>query len=152
MDHSDGFAAETRQTLEEYGWHSGRQVDTTQWESELVADGFPSLHPAARVFLERFGGLWFLDGGSGVTRAREPFELVPTACEGEADRFIEWSAHLGRSIAPIGELGAGTCSWSWLGIDERQEIYLVSDWLGTFGRMPRAMDGLILGYMPRELD
>jgi hypothetical protein len=71
---------------------------------------------------------------------------------GEADRFIEWSAHHHRSIAPIGELASGTCAWSFLGIDERQEIYVVTDRLATFGRMPSAMDGLILGIMPSDID
>ncbi|WP_412538562.1 hypothetical protein R8Z50_22235 [Longispora sp. K20-0274] len=31
------------------------------------------------------------------------------------------------------------------------EMYLVIDRLATFGRMPRAMDELVLGYMPRDL-
>ncbi|WP_436536854.1 SUKH-3 domain-containing protein [Actinoplanes sp. HUAS TT8] len=148
----DGFAAETRRCLEDSGWYVGRRVDTARWEAQLVADGFPALHPAAQKFLAEFGGLSFIDGGSGITRAREPFNLMPTACDGEAGRFIEWSADQCRSIAPIGELGAGTCSWSWLGIDEREEIYLVVDRLATFGRMPLAMDGLVLGHMPRDLD
>lgn len=152
MEHSDGLATETRRSLVEAGWHPGRRVDTTRWETELVADGFPALHPAARTFLAEFGGLQFGDGGPGITRAREPFALVPTACSGEADRFIDWSADRGRTIAPIGEIAAGTCAWSFLGIDERQELYVVVDRLATFGRMPQAMDGLILGYMPRDID
>lgn len=138
--------------MEESGWHAGRKVDTTRWEAELAADGFPALHPAARTFLAEFGGLRFIGGGPGITRAREPFHLSPAACAGEADRFIEWSAHHHRSIAPVGELATGTCACSFLGIDERQEIYVVNDRLATLGRMPLAMDGLVLGYMPRDLD
>ena len=115
-------------------------------------DGFPPLHPIARQFLAEYGGLSFQDGGPGVTRAREPFTLIPTACLGEADRFVEWGDHISRDIAPIGELASGTCSWAWLGIDEREEVYLVVDRLASFGRMPLAMDGLVLGYMPREID
>jgi hypothetical protein len=152
VEFADGFAEETRRSLEESGWHSGRRVDTGQWEAELVADGFPTMHLAARTFLAEFGGLRFIEGGSGITRAREPFSLVPTACAGEADRFIEWSTHHHRSIAPIGELASGTCAWSFLGIDEQQEIYVVIDRLATFGRMPAAMNGLILGIMPSDID
>jgi hypothetical protein len=114
----------------------------------------PSIRPAESSvnLAARIPGLWFPDGGSGITRAREPFNVVPTACLGEADRFAEWSAHRQRSIAPIGDLASGTNAWSWLGIDEREEIYVVVDSTATFGRMPLAMDGLVLGYMPRDLD
>jgi hypothetical protein len=74
------------------------------------------------------------------------------ACAGEADRFIEWSVHCHRNIAPIGELAARTCAWSWLGIDDREKMYFVGDRLATFGRMPLAMDGIVLGYMRCNLD
>jgi hypothetical protein len=142
----------TRQVLVEAGWYAGRIVDTMRWEAELATDGFPPLHLVARRFLAEYGGLWFRDGGRGITRAREPFSLMPTACSGEADRFTEWSAHRNRNIAPIGDLVSGTCAWGFLGIDEREEVYLVIDRLASFGRMPLAMDSLVLGYMPRDID
>lgn len=126
-------------------------VDTARWEAELVADGFPPLHPVARHFLAEFGGLAVRYSGPGVTRAREPFTLVPTDCSGEADRFIEWGQQVGRNIAPIGELAGGTCSWAPLGIDEQEEVYIVIDRLATFGHLPLAMDHLVLGHLPREI-
>ncbi|GIJ46673.1 hypothetical protein Val02_35590 [Virgisporangium aliadipatigenens] len=138
----------TRRVLEAAGWHSGRTVDLAAWTAELVADGFPPVHTAARRFLGEYGGLAVHDSGPGVTSARDPFSLDPTRCLGEADRFREWSASAARDIAPIGDLDGGRY---WLGIDERAEIYLVETWLASFGRMPRALDHLVLGYMPTDL-
>jgi len=152
MEHSSGFALKTRQVLEAAGWYAGRIVDTARWEAELATDGFPPLHLVARRFLAAYGGLWFRDGGHGISRAREPFSLTPTACSGEADRFTGWSAHCNRNIAPIGDLASGTHARGFLGIDEREEVYLVLDHLASFGRMPLAMDGLVLGYMPCDID
>ncbi|GIG00251.1 SUKH-3 domain-containing protein [Catellatospora citrea] len=152
MDQAGSFSEATRGILLEYGWHPGRSVDIAGWEAELVTDGFPPLHQAARQFLIEYGGLRFLDGGSGVTRAREPFRLVPTACSGEADRFIDWGEHINRDISPIGELAAGTCAWAYLGMDERGEVYVVIDRLASFGRLPLALDRLVLGHMPREVE
>ena len=145
------FRRQTRQTLEAAGWHAGRAVDTRRWEAELTADGFPVLHPVAVQFLAEFGGLAVPDRGSGFTRAREPFSLLPTGCTGEADRFIEWGDQIGRNIAPIGELAVGTCACAFLGIDEQEEVYVVVDALATFGRMPQAMDHLVLGYRSRDI-
>jgi hypothetical protein len=48
-------------------------------------------------------------------------------------------------------LAGGTCAWANLGIDEHEEVYVVIDALATFGRMPRAMDRLVLGHMPRDI-
>jgi hypothetical protein len=145
------FREQTRRVLEGVGWRAGRRVDTARWIDELAEDGFPPLHPVARRFLAEYGGLEFPDGGPGVTRARVPFTLTPIDCAGEADRFIEWGRDIGRDIAPIGELDGRTCGMAWLGIDEHEEIYLVVDRLATFGRMPVAMDHLVLGYMPDDL-
>ncbi|MBM2620561.1 SUKH-3 domain-containing protein [Actinoplanes sp. LDG1-06] len=151
MESSDRLLPQTRRILGGAGWYSGRRVDTSRWSAELAADGYPPLHAAAVEFLAEFGGLSIPYGGSGISRAREAIALVPTLCDGEADRFIEWGQDIGHDLAPIGELAGGTCSWTNLGIDERGEIYTVIDGLATFGRMPDALDWLILGYMPRDL-
>jgi hypothetical protein len=137
----------TREVLEEAGWYVGRAVDTDRWAAEIVADGFPPLHPSARLFLAEFGGLAFPGHGS-----REPFTLSPTTCFGEAERFVKWGAVIGRNIAPIGDLAPGVSDHAFLGIDDRNEIYLVTDGLSSFGRMPSAMDGLIRGRMPIPKD
>ncbi|TWG12200.1 SUKH-3 domain-containing protein [Actinoplanes teichomyceticus] len=152
MDGAVRLHGETRQILKDAGWHVNRAVDTERWEAELVADGFAPLHPVAMRFLAEFGGLTVPDGGAGVTRARESFTLTPTDCRGEADSFVEWGEDIGRSIAPIGVLAGGTCAWANLGIDEQGEVYVVSSALATFGRMPRALDRLVLGHMPRDLN
>lgn len=145
------FQPETVEALEGAGWLPGRDVDIAEWEAALVADGFPAFGTAARRFLAEFGGLVVHDGGSGVTRARSPFTLRATACLGEADCFSEWAVDLGRPIDPIGELDGGTCARQYLGIDEHDELYCLLDDLRTFGRMPHAMDRLVLGHMPHDV-
>ncbi|GGN85592.1 hypothetical protein GCM10010112_66180 [Actinoplanes lobatus] len=152
MEASANFSQQTRAILEVVGWRPGRVVSTTRWEVELAGDGFPALHPVARRFLAEFGGLAVPHGGPGVTCAREPVSFTPTDCSGEADRFIAWSERVGRVIAPIGEVAGDTCGMAWLGIDEHEEVYLVVNRLASFGRLPVAMDHLVLGYMPDEID
>ncbi len=58
-------------------------------------------------FLREFGGLHIRIGGPGVTRAKEPFELDPSLCEGEEGRFIGWSRCIGCELFPVGELDGG---------------------------------------------
>src|SRR6476661_6730279 len=88
----------TRRTQESLGWHTGRAVDTSGWAFELAADGFPVPHPVAVQFLTEFGACPLLTAETGITRAREPFTLVPTACLGEADRFVALSEHAGATL------------------------------------------------------
>lgn len=88
-------------------------------------------------------------GGSGISRAREPFELNPELAWGEDDRFSEWSESLGRRLFPLGELDGGRF---FPGIDESSEICLVETWVAGFGPMPHALENLILGVMPRRID
>ena len=142
---------QTREVLETAGWHVGRAVDTARWEAELAADGFPPLHPVALRFLVEFGGVDVPDGGPGITRARGPFTFGPTLCIGEAGRFTELGEGIGCGIAPVGELDGDTCACAFLGIDEQAELYVVDERLATFGRMPQAMDRLVLGYMPLKI-
>ncbi|MEV6956260.1 SUKH-3 domain-containing protein [Streptomyces sp. NPDC051183] len=52
---------------------------------------------------------------------------------------------IGRHLFPLGELDHGP---AFLGLDEQGELYVVSNWLARFGRMPRAMENLGLGVMP----
>lgn len=127
--------------LQEAGWGPGRWVDPEPWLSAFEGEGLQR-HPAASAFLGEFGGLAVEISGTGVSRAREPFELDPMLCRWEGDRFAEWSETLGKSIFPVGELDHGRF---FLGIDESSEIYLVETWVASFGRMPEAMIHLILG-------
>lgn len=150
MELTRAVSRKTRHGLLDAGWYPGRNIDTEPWGTVLIADGFPPLHDAARKFLAEYGGLSFRLSGPGVTCAREPFNLVPTACLGEADRFAAWSERVNRTIVPIGET-AETCAYAFLGIDERGEILHVVNWLATYGRLPDALDGLIRGYMPRTI-
>ncbi|MFD9565095.1 SUKH-3 domain-containing protein [Streptomyces sp. NPDC059994] len=138
------WSAEAEAVLRGAGWYPGRSVDTTAWRVRLEADGF-RIHAAAEEFLREFGGLMTAGGGSGITRAREPFELDPLLALGEDDRFGEWGEEIARCLFPLGELDHGH---AFLGMDEQGELYVVADWLARFGRMPQAMENLVLGVMP----
>jgi hypothetical protein len=48
------------------------------------------MHDAAERLLAEFGGLTFDLSGSGLSKAREPFELDPLLCLGRDGRFAEW--------------------------------------------------------------
>ncbi|MER5780764.1 SUKH-3 domain-containing protein [Streptomyces mobaraensis] len=138
------FSDEVDRVLREAGWVPGRHVDSEPWLSALEAEGL-NRHTAVSGFLAKFGGIAVNISGSGISRAREPFELDPMLCIGEGDRFLEWGEEIGRSIFPVGEHDMGRF---FLGIDERSELYLVETWVASFGTMPEAMDNLVLGVQP----
>ncbi|MFF8266629.1 SUKH-3 domain-containing protein [Streptomyces sp. NPDC016562] len=138
------WSAEAETVLRGAGWYPGRSVDTTVWREQLEADGF-RVHAAAEGFLREFGGLTVAGGGPGITRAREAFSLHPLHALGEDDRFGEWGEEISRCLFPVGELDHGH---AFLGLDEQGELYVVDNWLARFGRMPEAMENLVLGVMP----
>ena len=144
------FALETETVLRNAGWAPGRQTDISAWVAEWEKVGV-SAHDAAQSFLREFGGLSVDISGPGITVARTPFELDPEQCEGEDDRFLDWSEDIGHSLFPIGVLDMGRY---FLGIDENSEVYALELWVASYGRMPEAMDNLITGVRPvfiREL-
>lgn len=136
------WSSEVERVLREAGWHPGRAVDTTGWKQQLEQDGFRS-HAAAEDFLGEFGELVIGHGGAGITRAREPVDLDSLLALGEADRFDEWGEEIGHHLFPVGELAG-----RFLGLGEDGELYVVANWLARFGRMPEAMENLVLGVMP----
>ncbi|MEC3952999.1 SUKH-3 domain-containing protein [Nocardia sp. CDC153] len=138
------FMDETERVLRASGWWPGRQVDTNAWRERLERSGF-KWSAAADRFLEEFGGLKVDISGPGITSAREPFELDPTLADGEDDRFAEWSEVIREPIAPVGELDSGRYL---LGVSMSGDLYLVADWLASFGRTPQALESLILGKSP----
>ncbi|MFC1430618.1 SUKH-3 domain-containing protein [Streptacidiphilus sp. N1-3] len=142
------FSAEVHEELTAAGWAPGRTTDAEPWFEEYESRGLVA-HQAARAFLGEFGGLRFSLSGPGVSRARESFELDPMLCIGEEDRFIEWGADLGRNFFPIGDLDGGRF---FLGMDEDGEIYLIETWVASFGKMPQAMEGLVLGIRAEVVD
>jgi hypothetical protein len=143
----DDFEAEFQRALLAAGWQPGRRVDTTEWRTRLEAAGF-AMHDAAERFLAEYGGLTFDLSGPGISQARMPFELDPLYGLGEDDRFAEWGEEIGRSLFPIGKLDQGRY---FLGIDETGEVYLIADWLASYGPAPRAIESLILGIAPDTL-
>lgn len=142
------FSREVEEELRAAGWEPERSVNAAEWLSTYELRGIV-VHEAAKKFLAEFGGLKFLLSGPGVSSAREPFELDPMLCLGEEDRFSEWGADIGHSLFPIGELAEGRY---FLGIDEEEAIYLVETWIASFGKMPEAMENLILGLQPVTID
>ncbi|MGR6974933.1 SUKH-3 domain-containing protein [Streptomyces cynarae] len=130
------------------GWAPGRKVDTDRWRSMFEAVGL-AMHDPAEAFLREFGGLTVNVSGPGITCARTPFELDPELACGEDDRFLGWGEAIGRRLFPLGELDHGRF---FLGIDEVNEIYLVETWVASFGRMPQALENLVLGMAPRRID
>ncbi|MEU9081430.1 SUKH-3 domain-containing protein [Streptomyces sp. NPDC048357] len=138
------WPAEVEAVLRGAGWRPGRSIDTTAWRESLQADGF-RIHPAAEDFLGEFGGLTVGGGGSGITSARHAFELDPLLALGEDDRFGALGEEIGRHLFPVGECDHGRF---FLGLDEHGDLYLVECWLARFGRMPEAMENLVLGVMP----
>lgn len=144
------FLPETQAVLEEAGWTPDRHVDISAWVAQWEKARITA-HDTAQRFLREFGGLSIDISGPGISVARAPFKLDPSECIGEDDRYLEWSEELDRSIFPIGILDMGRF---YLGIDEYNEIYLIEMWVGSYGRMPEAMDNLITGVRPtviREL-
>ncbi|MET7701353.1 SUKH-3 domain-containing protein [Streptomyces sp. NPDC005485] len=140
-----GLAPETEETPRAAGWFPGRRSDTSGWRTRFEETGL-AMHDAADDFLREFGGLQVGAHGSGITCAREAFHLDPLLVwNSEEDRFAEWGEEIGRALFPVGELDQGRF---FLGIDEQAELYVVETWVASFGRLPAAMDNLVLGVMP----
>ncbi|MYV37511.1 hypothetical protein GT030_01155 [Streptomyces sp. SID1328] len=138
------FSDTAEQLLRDAGWHPGRRVEVASWRARLEAGGF-HVTECAEKFLSEFGGLVFRNSGPGLTCAVEPFELDPTLADGEDDRFGEWGEELNKSLCPVGEGGHGEY---FLAIDEGGEMYLVADWVATFGASDQALEALLLGIAP----
>jgi len=142
------FSTETVAALTDAGWRPRRSVNVEAWRTHFEAEGCV-MSPAAEEFLSRFGGLDVRISGAGLERAREPFDLEPMLCDGEEDRFVELSQLMKRDLFPIGVFGGLRY---FLGIDENAEVYLIETDVRSFGRMPDAMDAMILGRMPVRVE
>lgn len=142
------YSPEVEDALRAAGWTPGRSTDVAGWTGLFEADGVRA-HDAAIAFLREYGGLSFDLAGPGVNRAKSPFAFDPAQCEGEGDRFAEFGEEIGRELFPIGVLDRGAL---FLGIDENAEIYVVETWIGSFGAMPAALEKLVLGVAPTELE
>ncbi|RAJ61780.1 SUKH-3 immunity protein of toxin-antitoxin system [Streptomyces sp. Amel2xB2] len=147
MSTSGPLPPHVAEVLSEAGWTESWRADTSRWRDAFVDDGVDA-HPAALEFLEKFGGLSVNISGPGITCARTPFAFDPALCDGEGDRFADWSTELGVHLFPIGELDNGHF---FLGIDEHGVIYLVADWIARFGTWPEALDALVRGIQPETV-
>ncbi|MFJ9084686.1 SUKH-3 domain-containing protein [Streptomyces sp. NPDC102384] len=138
---------EVADALVSFGWSRDRRVDPGPWTAPFEEQGI-AVHEPVRDFLARFSGLSFEISGPGINCAREPFEIDPSLCQGEEDRFSEWGEELGIQLFPIGELDHGRF---FLGMDEQGVLYLVADWVARFGPWPEAIDALVRGVKPEEI-
>jgi hypothetical protein len=134
--------------LREVGWWPGRKTYVEHWIDHFEARGCHA-SDAVVEFLIEFGGLDFPHAGRGIDRAREAVVLNPILCDGDEDRFTDWSNEFGNSLFPIGILGTYLEA---LGMDEHSEIYLLGPTIASFGPMPGGFEGLILGLMPTRID
>lgn len=141
------MSPEAEKALRAAGWQPGRSIDTTSWRLQLEQVGL-QMHDAAEAFLREFGGLDFEYGGPGISRAREPFHLDPALAVGDEDRLEDWGPSAGRHLFPIGYPDDRYL----LSIDQFSEIYCVDPWDASFGRMPEALENLVLGVAPTEID
>ncbi|RGC67841.1 hypothetical protein C5N14_16665 [Micromonospora sp. MW-13] len=139
------FPPDVERALQRAGWFLERQVETSRWRAELIG---LDMHPAAEAFLGEFGGLVVDAQGPGRTAARTPFELNPSLCVGEEDRFLAWGDETGRSLYPLGELDQGRF---FLGMDDRGVILLVETWVAAFGPGDQGLIALCEGTMPTQL-
>jgi len=80
--------------------------------------------------------------------AKAPSQFDPQFCADEGDLFSEWSREYGIDIFPIGKYDLGRY---FLGIGSNEELHLVETWVATFGRVPEAIEKLVLGIRPRTL-
>lgn len=137
----DRFTPSAESALRDAGWRPARRTYVEAWIDHFEERGCVATE-AAVDFLVEFGGLDFQIAGRGVDRAREPFDLDPTLCDGNVDRFLDWSTEIGRSLFPIGVMSR---DYVCLGIDEFSELYLIESQILSFGRMPQALESLLLG-------
>ncbi|MGK4582246.1 SUKH-3 domain-containing protein [Kitasatospora sp. HPMI-4] len=135
------FSDEVERVLRAAGWEPGRNVSIEPWRRMFEGSNL-HMHEAAEHFLSEFGGLTVNPDGPGISRAPTQFELDPGLADGEEERFSEWSEEIGETIVPIGELDRGRY---FLGIDTSARIYIVTDWVSSFGEMPEAFEKLIIG-------
>jgi hypothetical protein len=140
------FSDEVSSVLRSAGWEPGRRVPTADWEDEIRQAGL-AVHDALRDFLAEFGGLKVDQRGPGISVARAPFEFDPAQAGGDEDRFAEWSETEGVQLCPI-----GVVEHTWLlGIDERSNLYQVTDILERYGPVDQALSMLVLGIKPQRI-
>jgi hypothetical protein len=90
------------------GWSPNRKVSTSQWISQLEAEGFTVL-PEAVKLLEGFGGLEIVPRkAKSDAYAAEIIRFDPVlAASGDFDRVDYWQGRLNTRLSPIAELGGG---------------------------------------------
>ncbi|RJQ70245.1 hypothetical protein D5S17_29500 [Pseudonocardiaceae bacterium YIM PH 21723] len=141
------FSAVAEKVLRASGWTPGRAVDTSKWQAGFQRAGHAM--PVCVVdFLTEFGGIVVTESGTGITTAREPFEIDPALGDYEWDRFEDWSEQLGIFVMPLGELDGGRY---FLGIDSDGNIYVMSDWIARYGKLDEGLEAILTGIQPYRL-
>lgn len=128
------FSDRTLARLRAAGWTAERSVSTAPYERAVAAEGYV-LHPAARQFLQEFGGLVFaFEGVSQGHPVRRLFHFAAdtTAANwGGALSEWDWPARVRAPLCPIGEAESGT---SLLAMDPDGCVYAgMDDWIALVG-------------------
>lgn len=144
----DDLSVELVEALESMGWFPGRAWEKLDVTVGKLREVCISVHPAAVGFLAEYGGLKFEHAGPGISVERAGFELDPSLAFGDEEMFTSWGELIGKELCPVGEYDEGRF---FLAIDEEGCLYLVADWLASFGSGLRGFSCLLLGVAPETL-
>lgn len=95
-----------RAKLLKAGWYEDRRYPTDDIAQRLQQAGF-TLFPAARAFLERYGGLLVLEAPRPHESNTEYFHSCPDQVATDPSWTEEWERVSGTRVFPIGETAFG---------------------------------------------
>jgi len=87
--------------LKDAGWYPGRQIDTTEIEETLSAQGF-KIFPAAQQFWQEFDGIGYACPYTDKSGDYIEFDAVWVA-EIEFPKFETYMRQVGKPLCPIGQ-------------------------------------------------
>ena len=99
------FSAATIALLQQAGWSEDRRVDTSKYEKNLEAEGYP-VHAVVVDFQQRFGSLRIVHPHHQVKEEKDEFYINPTAAvAGIGSGWVEeYSERVGTLLCVIGQL------------------------------------------------
>ena len=139
------FSQFSKKVLEDSGWYEGRCVRDLfdKWMSDPDIKNKFTIFPIAEKVLLEFGGIHIDQHGPGISCARSPFEIDPTLCIGEDDRFDEFGEEIKSRLFPLGEAVGGHL---FLAIDESGRVFLLmQEIMFEANSFDEALENLIQG-------
>jgi hypothetical protein len=106
--------------------------------------------PQAEAAVAEFGGLTMerLED-RGLECAPSSFDTNPMLASGEDEYIAAYEDRSGEPLFPLGEVEHG---YAYLVVGESGRVYMIFDRLLILGEsMREAIDGLVVGRLPREL-